>query len=251
MRGGIGPQPVVRVRTRRLRRRADAAAAGSRTPVAPAAPAADGRAADSRTRLRAAGRARPTAGAAGSRRRAAAGGLAAGGRRGQRRAPAGSRCRRRGGRAGRRPDSGADGRRCSAGAGRRLAALAVVHRDPELGGQPDQPVVIALPQRAELPAVAAPVQLAADQRGLLAGLRHAPRRPRAARRRPRPRRTAGSADPCTWPNGAAVRGRGQHHPVDRRRPARPDRPRWCRSARRRRCFFGSCRTSPEGCRGWL
>ncbi len=52
-----------------------------------------------------------------------------------------------------------------------LGRLRVVHRDAEGGGQADQPGGIPLADRAELPSVAAAVELAADDRRLLAGLR--------------------------------------------------------------------------------
>lgn len=74
-----------------------------------------------------------------------------------------------GGRVGSRRLGGARG-----GSGRLLrtvTGLRIVDRDPESGGKTDQPGGIALADRPELPSLAAPVELPADDRGLLPGLR--------------------------------------------------------------------------------
>lgn len=75
---------------------------------------------------------------------------------------------RRGGRGGLR---GRLGRARRGGRVRLLGGLRLVHRDAEVGRQALQPVGVALAERPELPALPAPVQLAADQRRLLARLR--------------------------------------------------------------------------------
>ena len=90
-----------------------------------------------------------------------------------------------------------------------------VHADAEVGGQSGQAGVVALPDRAELPAAAAPVELAEHEGRLGAGIGDVEADQLHAGRIQQPQVQAGNST-----EAATVGGCGQHHPVDGRLQAR-------------------------------
>ncbi len=73
--------------------------------------------------------------------------------------------RRRGDRTGGRGSQRIRGRRGGLRHGGPRRVLRLVHRDPEIGGEPLQPAAVPLPDRAEFPAALTPVQLTEYESG--------------------------------------------------------------------------------------